>query len=266
MLIDFHTHAFPDVLAERAIASLSQGGGISPYTKGKVSDLIEKMDEDGVDKSVVLSIATKPTQETNVNNFAISLLENPRLIPFGSVYPGSETSIFEIERLKKAGIKGIKFHPEYQNFDVMDERVFPAYEKCGELGMIVIFHAGGDVAFKAPYHSDPERLNGLCGMFPKTKFVFAHMGGYDMWQSAAEKYKRHDNMYLDTSIINTVAIIDNSVAKQIISNVGIDHILFGSDMPWARANHSKNKLLELGLSDEDLRVIFSENAKQLLSL
>ncbi|MBQ7400149.1 MAG: amidohydrolase [Clostridia bacterium] len=266
MLIDFHSHAFPDTLAERAIASLSQGGGISPYAKGKVSDLIEIMDEDGVDKSVVLSIATKPSQETNVNNFAISLLENPRLIPFGSVYPGSETSLSEIERLKMAGIKGIKFHPEYQCFDVMDEKVFPAYEKCAELGMVVLFHAGGDVAFKPPFHSDPERLNSLCDMFPKTTFVFAHMGGYDMWEDAAEKYKRHDNMYLDTSIINTVAIIDNSVAKQIISNVGIDHILFGSDMPWARANHSRNKLLELGLSDEDLRLIFSENAKQLLSL
>lgn len=266
MKIDFHTHAFPDKIADRAIASLSEKGGISPYADGKVSELLQIMDKDGVDISVVLNIATKPEQETNVNNFAISLLDNPRLVPFGSVYPGSETSLSEVERLHTAGIKGIKFHPEYQWFDVMDERVFPTYEKCGELGMIVTFHAGGDVGFKAPFHSDPERLNRLCDMFPKTTFVFAHMGGYDMWNEGAEIYKYHENMYLDTSIINTVAIIDNGTAKRIIENVGIDHILFGSDMPWARAVHSAAKLEALGLSDEGLQKIYSGNAKRLLNI
>lgn len=266
MLIDFHSHAFPDNLAERAIASLSRTGGISPFAKGRISDLVEIMDEDGVDISIVLNIATKPTQETNVNNFAISLLDNPRIVPFGSVYPGSDTSISEVRRLHEAGIKGIKFHPEYQWFNVMGEKVFPIYELCGKLGMIVTFHAGGDVGFKPPFHSDPEKLNRLCDMFPNTTFVFAHMGGYDMWEDAAEKYKYHENMYLDTSIINTVAIIDNNVAKRIIENVGIEHVLFGSDMPWARANHSKAKLEMLGLSKDDLQKIYSLNAKRILGL
>ena len=266
MKIDFHTHAFPDKIADRAIASLSEKGGISPYADGKVNKLLQIMDEDGVDISVVLNIATKPEQETNVNNFAISLLENPRLVPFGSVYPASETSLSEVERLYKAGIKGIKFHPEYQWFDVMDERVFPTYEKCGELGMIVTFHAGVDVGFKAPFHSDPERLNRLCELFPKTTFVFAHMGGYDMWDEGADIYKHHENMYLDTSIINTVSIINNDSAKRLIDNVGIDHILFGSDMPWARAVHSAAKLEMLGLDDEDLEKIYSGNAKRLLNI
>lgn len=266
MLIDFHTHAFPERIAERAIGSLSEKGGITPYADGRVSQLIEKMDEDNVDISVVLNIATKPEQQTNVNNFAISLIDNPRIIPFGSVYPASETSLSEIVRLHEAGIKGIKFHPEYQWFDVMDARVFPTYELCGELGMIVTFHAGGDVGFKAPFHSDPERLNKLCGLFPKTTFVFAHMGGYDMWDEGADTYKYHDNMYLDTSIINTVAIIKNDTAKRIIHNVGADHILFGSDMPWARASHSKAKLEVLGLSEDELEKIYYKNAKKLLNI
>ena len=57
-----------------------------------------------------------------------------------------------------------------------------------------------------------------------------------MWDEGAVTYKYHDNMYLDTSIINTVSIINNDSAKRLIDNVGIDHILFGSDMPWARAS------------------------------
>lgn len=266
MIIDFHTHIFPDILAERAIGSLSENGGITPYADGKLSGLLERMDEENVDVSVVLNIATKPSQETNVNNFAISLLDQTRIVPFGSVYPGSDTSLSEIERLHKAGVKGIKFHPEYQWFDVLDEKVYQTYEKCGQLGMIVSFHAGGDVGFKAPFHSDPERLNRLCDMFPETKFVFAHMGGYDMWDDGAKIYKHHDNMYLDTSIINTVSIIKNDSAKRLIDNVGIDHILFGSDMPWAKPSHSMAKLDEIGLSREELQKIYSDNAKKLLGI
>lgn len=266
MLIDFHSHAFPERIAERAITSLAEKGNIRPYAMGKVEELIEKMDEDGVDISVVLNIATKPEQETNVNNFAISLLEHPRIIPFGSVYPGSDTSLSEIDRLCDAGIKGIKFHPEYQWFDVLDESVYPVYEMCGKLGMIVSFHSGGDVGFKAPFHSDPERLQRLCEMFPETTFVFAHMGGYNMWDDCAKIYTYHENMYLDTSIINTVDIIENETAKRIIDNVGTDHILFGSDMPWARASHSKTKLEMLGLSDDELKKIYYKNAKRLLNI
>lgn len=266
MLIDFHSHAFPEKIAERAIMSLAEKGNIRPYAMGRVEELVEKMDRDGVDISVILNIATKPEQETNVNNFAISLLENPRVIPFGSVYPGSETSLSEVERLFDAGIKGIKFHPEYQWFDVLDEIVFPVYEKCAKLGMIVTFHAGGDVGFKAPFHSDPERLQKLCELFPETTFVFAHMGGYDMWEKGAETYTYHKNMYLDTSIINTVDIIGNDTAKRIIDNVGADHILFGSDMPWARASHSMEKLEMLGLSDDELEKICYKNAKRLLNI
>ena len=182
------------------------------------------------------------------------------------MYPGSETALSEIDRIYGAGIKGIKFHPEYQWFDVLDERVYSVYEKCGNLGMIVSFHAGGDVGFKEPFHSDPERLQKLCELFPKTTFVFAHMGGYNMWDNGAATYKYHENMYLDTSIINTVDIIDNDTAKRIIDNVGVDHILFGSDMPWARASHSKSKLEELGLSADDLEKIYFKNAKKLLNI
>lgn len=266
MLIDFHTHAFPDKIAQRAISSLSEKGNIKPYGTGTASDLIEKMNQDGVDISVVLSIATKPEQETNVNNFAISLLEDKSFVPFGSVFPGSGTSLYEIGRLNDAGIKGIKLHPEYQWFDILDEKMYATYKECGRLGLIVLLHTGADVAYKPPYHSDPKKLNDLCEMFPDTRFVCAHMGGYDMWDEAARVLKYHENMYVDTSMINTVGVISNDAALKIIEKVGVDHVLFGSDMPWGTVNHSKQKLLSLGLDSNDLHKIFSLNAKEILQI
>ena len=266
MIIDFHTHAFPDALAEKAIPLLAKKGNITAHGLGTVSDLVAKMDEDGIDKSVVLSIATKPEQETNVNNFAISLLGNDRIIPFGSVYPGSGTAMTELERLKNAGIKGIKLHPEYQQFYIDSENAIEVFNKCAELDLIVLLHCGGDVAFDPPVHADPERIERIARLCPDTTFVCAHMGGYNMWQEFSQKVTAHSNLYIDTSMTGTVAILDTETARLIIDIHGVDKFLFGSDMPWERQYRSVDKLLSFGLSEEENRKIFSENAVKLLRM
>ncbi len=266
MIIDFHTHAFPDALAEKAIPLLEKNGNISSCGNGTVSSLVQKMDEDGIDVSVVLSIATKPEQETNVNNFAISLADNKRLVPFGSVFPGSKTAIGELERLKKAGIKGIKLHPEYQQFFIDDENASQIYNKCAELSMIVLLHCGKDVAFGAPVHADPERIEKIAGMFPDTTFVCAHMGGYNMWQEFSETVLPHDNLYIDTSMIGTVANLDTQTARRIIDIHGTEKFLFGSDMPWERPGRTVEKILSFGLSEQDNQRIFYKHAIKLLNL
>ena len=143
MLIDFHTHAFPDKLAPRAIASLAHAsGGLSPQTDGTVSALKAKMARDGVDISVVQSIATNPRQMTKVNDFAIEINVDPAIVAFGSVHPDAPDALEELERLKAAGLKGVKFHPEYQHFYANDEKMKPIYRKISELGLIALFHAG----------------------------------------------------------------------------------------------------------------------------
>ena len=71
MLIDFHTHAFPDAVAANAVKKLAHvAGGLQPYTDGTVGDLKRAMDQSGVDVSVVLNIATNAHQQKNVNDFA----------------------------------------------------------------------------------------------------------------------------------------------------------------------------------------------------
>ena len=118
MIIDFHTHAFPDFLAPRAIPTLAENSGLTPYHDGTAAGLIARMDKSGIDRSVVLNIATNAHQELSVNRFAVSLLENERLIPFGSVFPGSDTWEQTLDFLAKNGIRGIKLHPDFQQFDI----------------------------------------------------------------------------------------------------------------------------------------------------
>ena len=59
MIIDFHTHAFPERIAKSTMEKLSfVSGGLIPQTDGTVAGLRELMARDGISKSVTLANAT----------------------------------------------------------------------------------------------------------------------------------------------------------------------------------------------------------------
>lgn len=264
MIIDFHTHAFPDFLAPRAIPTLAENSGLTPYHDGTAAGLIQRMDKSGIDRSVVLNIATNAHQELSVNRFAVSLLENERLIPFGSVFPGSDTWEQTLDYLAENGIRGIKLHPEYQNFDLDCDEAFKVYEKCGKLGLLISFHSGHDAAFTTPIHTGPDRINRVCTLFPQTIFIAAHFGGYDLWEETAEKLEFHENLYLDTSMTRTAAKADIGTLRKLAAKMGVSHLLLGSDSPWEDPAESVRGVKELGFSEADTRRILSGNALSLL--
>ncbi len=193
LVIDFHTHCFPDKISQKTIEKLSfVSGGLIPQTDGTKASLLQLMKKDGVDKSVVLSIATNANQQRNVNDFAISL-KSEELIPFGSVFPFSEDWEEELERLKDNGIKGIKMHPDYQQFFVDDERLFPIYKKIEKLEFVLIFHAGEDFGFPPPYHAIPERLKKVVE-FIETPVVCAHWGSLSMGEEVLKNLCKRDKL------------------------------------------------------------------------
>ena len=263
MVIDFHTHCFPDHLAERAVGRLSRvGGGLMPYTDGTLGGLRQRMARDGVDMSVVLNIATNAKQQHNVNDFAASIDNGKDIVAFGSVFPGAEDAFEELERIKELGLKGVKFHPEYQQFAVDDPRWKPLYRKISDLGLITVFHSGVDYGFPPPYGCMPEGLASVLDCF-ETPVVAAHWGGLQY----GEDVLRHlcgRNVYLDTSF--GYGRLSKYHAEMIVEKHGVDRLLFATDAPWHTAALEWRLLDTLGLSEEEREKIACRNAKRLLGL
>lgn len=263
MVIDFHTHCFPDHLAPKAVERLSRvGGGLMPYTDGTLGGLRAKMAEDGIDAAVVLNIATNAHQQKKVNDFAAAINNERDIFSFGSVFPGAEDAFEELERIKDMGLKGVKFHPEYQQFAVDDPKLKPLYRKISELGLITVFHAGVDYGFPPPYGCMPEGLASVLDCF-ETPVVAAHWGGLQF----GEDVIRHlcgRNVYLDTSF--GYGRLSKFHAEQILELHGIDQMLFATDMPWHTASLEMRLLDTLGLSEEQKEKLFSGNAKKLLGI
>ena len=198
MIIDFHVHAFPDRIAAHAIAALAQNSGYEPQSDGTFSDTCAKMDAAGIDKFVLLNVAQTPAQQKNANSFVIEH-NGGKVISFASLHPLAEDVVYELDRAKEAGLKGVKLHPEYQGFDMDDKAVYPFYEACVKRDMILLFHAGFDTAYPDSCRGYPDRSSKVVKDFQGAKIVLAHLGNCLDNQETLEKLCGLD-CWLDLSI------------------------------------------------------------------
>lgn len=262
MIIDFHVHCFTDELATKAVPQLAKCANISARLDGTVSSIRESMKKSGVDKSVVLSIATKPSQTEKINTWAASI-QDDSIIAFGSVHPENDNWRDELLRLKENGIKGIKLHPDYQKFFVDDKKIYPIYELAVEFGLIILFHAGVDIGLPKPYHATPERLRRVIDTFSEGKFVAAHMGGFLYWDEV-EKYLVGTGIYFDTSY--SLRFMDNKQTRRIIENHGYKKILFATDSPWGDQSEEVEKVRGFYFEPAIESAILGLNARELLEV
>lgn len=264
MILDIHTHCFPDELADRATGQLTYGGKIPIYGNGTCKALIEKMNIASIDMSVVMPVATKPSQVRTINNWVISIHNKyPRLLSFGSLFPYQDDWSMELSRLKDNGIKGIKLHPDYQKFFVDDERLFSDYEKIADSGLIVLIHAGVDIGLPDPIHCTPPRLARVLDKVPGLRLIAAHMGGYRCWDDV-EEYLIGRDIYLDTSY--SLADMGSEKMASTISAHGPEKVLFGTDYPWTDTAAEVKGIRSLPLSSEIIDMVLGGNAKKLLDL
>ncbi|MCK4796224.1 MAG: amidohydrolase family protein, partial [Spirochaetes bacterium] len=184
-IIDVHTHAFPDFLAEKAIFSLAENSKeYKPFTDGTINGLLESMKKSGIEKSFIANIATKPEQVIPILDWSKKIHSN-KIIPLGSFHPQSDNWQQEIDAIRNAGLPGIKLHPMYQNFTIDDKSMFPIYEYISQKKLFILMHAGYDVAFPKDRRALPFRIKNIIKDFPKLILIAAHLGAWRDWKNAA---------------------------------------------------------------------------------
>lgn len=265
MVIDFHTHVFPDKLAERALSVLSinaKAAGYEPVHNLTKKGLVEKMDEYGIDVSLVCPVATKPTQSEK--NLAWGLtINDDRIITIAGLFPDDESWKKNVDKAVAMGYKGIKLHPEYQDFILDEERMLPLYDYAFNKGLFILFHAGYDPIGKEPFKSNPQMFVHLVEEFKGAKIVAAHFGGQAQWDDVY-KYLAGKDIYLDTSM--GFKYYSKEQFLSIFEKHGSDKILFGSDSPWSNAGEELSILDNMPITKEQKDNILYKNAVKLLGL
>jgi predicted TIM-barrel fold metal-dependent hydrolase len=259
-IIDFHAHAFPDQVATSAIPYLEEEGDVKANHDGRISSLLAIMDREGVDKSVICCIATRPSQFEAIISWS-KQIGSDRIIPFPSFHPKDSQAIEHISQIREQGFKGIKMHPYYQQFFLDDEKLYPAYEKISELGLILVMHTGFDIAFPRIRRCDPRQILNVVTRFPELKMVTTHLGAWQQW-AEVEDLLSGKNIYMDISF--TLDQIDPETARRIILKHPKEYILFGTDSPWSGPQKTYQNLQALELGTEREELILRKNGLTLL--
>ena len=267
MIIDFHTHNFPDSIAERAMATLIKNSfskiNMTAHTNGTASDAERHLRSFGIDRAVVCNIATNTHQESKVNSYALSLLSRGDFFsPLGSVHPDSEKKAEELNRLLGGGIRGIKLHADYAGIELSDERYSEIFGLLEERKMFAVLHMGFDPVSTEHVHATPNMLLPVIRRFPRLKLVAAHMGSFKMAKEVLSTIVG-TNIYIDTSL-SSLRSDETELLHTILREHSPERILFGTDTPWSDPKEEIAFVENAPIDEKRREMIFYKNAASLL--
>ncbi|MBR3289961.1 MAG: amidohydrolase [Clostridia bacterium] len=272
MIIDIHTHVFPDAIASKSVAFLTEkaAGAVHASTDGTLNGLKKSMRKSGVDVSVVQPVVTRPSQFDSINRFAAEINGRDGVYSFGGIHPDDETPQEHIAAIRALGLRGVKLHPDYQGVMIDDPRNIRLIRLAVETGLLVMTHAGFDVGFPELIHCPPpaakrmlEAVYGADRSRVEPRIILAHLGGYTQLDEVAA-YLAGEPVYLDVSF--ALPRVEPEAVLRLIRAHGADRILFGSDCPWGDQADFVARMRALPLSDAEREAIMGGNAKRILGL
>lgn len=273
MIIDFHSHNFPDVIAPRAIAGMCRAlaGKLSSCADGTLANHLDHMDYAGIDKAVLCQIATKPSQFGVLMRTAEAIRDGElgeraqrKLIPFPSVHPDDPDVMAHLTEIAAKGFKGIKLHPYYQDFHLDDPARWPMFRKVAELGLVIECHCGLDLGYLERRDAcGPKEIATLLRNVPGLTFVAAHLGGCAGYAPHATDDLLELGCYIDTSALARDFYRDEQM--RLLRSWPTDRILFATDFPWNVYAESIRWVKEFR-EPADWDALFAGNACRLLGL
>ena len=280
MILDIHTHTFPDKLAATTIPKLEQMSHTRSYVDGTNGGLMDSMARAGVNYSVVLPVATSPKQVLHINDSSARINERfaeTGIFSFGCIHPDYDDYRAELARVQELGLKGVKLHPVYQDVDFDDPRTLRILDRAAELGLIVLTHAGLDVGFPGRVRVSPAMVCRAVKEVGPLTLILAHMGGWRNWDEA-EELLADTSVYLDTSysLVSLHSLDDGYYQPEdlpmlsqeqflrMVRSFGPHRFLFGTDSPWGDQAQGVERIRSLPLTQVEKEGILGGNAQALL--
>lgn len=261
--INAHCHIYPHKIAARAIEGIKTFYQIDNMTlNGETSDLIREGEALGTVHYLIHSVATVPAQVKSINEF---IAEEVRLHPelftgYGTLHPDSEDIDADYKNLVELSLKGVKLHPDFQQFSLDSERADRLANAIKKNPLPVLVHCGD------PRNSlsNPPQMKAFLMKHPELTVIGAHFGGWSKYEEAVNTLAGIPNLYVDCC--STLRDLTPEQAVDIIRRYGVDRVIWGTDYPMWDASIEMEYFDKLSLSDEERNLILYENAARLLHL
>ena len=257
---DAHAHIYPGKIAEKATASVGDFYHIPMHNVGLPHVLAQRGGEAGIDRFLVCSVATKVEQVRSINQFIQEKCQKyPQFIGLGAWHQDITDISGEMDDIQARGLRGIKLHPDFQEFMIDDPKMLDVYKEAHRRGLPVLFHTGDS----RTEFSSPHRLMNVIDKLPDFTCIAAHLGGYSEWEEARRELSG-TNVYIDTS--SSLFKISPEEAKENIAHFGVDHTMFGTDFPMWDPKEELERFFALGFSQEENQAMLYDNFARLFQL
>ena len=259
-ITDAHAHIFPDKIAEKATESISHFYDLPMQYHGKVAEMLENGAAAGIDSFLICSPETSVGQVHSINAFLASCAAAyPMCTAFGTLHPASETMEEDFRQLQELHLKGVKLHPDFQNFPIDDPAAYPMYDMIQESGLPILMHMG-DARSDL---SHPIRLKMVLRQFPRLRIIAAHLGGWGRWKDACKYLHADERLRFDTS--SSLPFLPPEEVRKMIRHYGAENCFFGVDYPmWDYAEELEH-FFALQLTHTENAGILSENLTKWLN-
>ena len=257
---DAHAHIYPGKIAEKATASVGDFYHIPMHNVGLPHVLAQRGGEAGIDRFLVCSVATKVEQVRSINQFIQEKCQKyPQFIGLGAWHQDITDISGEMDDIQARGLRGIKLHPDFQEFMIDDPKMLDVYREAHRRGLPILFHTGDS----RTEFSSPHRLMNVIDKLPDFTCIAAHLGGYSEWEEARRELSG-TNVYIDTS--SSLFKISPEEAKENIAHFGVDHTMFGTDFPMWDPKEELERFFALGFSQEENQAMLYDNFARLFQL
>jgi len=279
MVIDFHTHIFPETIRsnrEDFFAGEPAFKLLYDSKKSKLAgadDIVPVMDEDGVDISVVFGFPWKnPDTARMHNDYIITSVEKypARLKGLCCVDPSWHGARDEVERCLAAGLSGageLAFYNAGIDQDTI-HKLEPLMALCLEKEVPVLIHTNEPVGHQYPGKTPItlSEIYNLVAYFPDNKLVLAHWGGGIFFYMHLKKEVKDTlkNVYYDTAA--SPFLYNTEIYRSALLLAGKDKILFGSDYPLLMPSRYFQEIGKEGLPKDDRAKLLGKNAANLLGI
>ena len=259
-IIDIHTHVYPDKVARKASDSIRDFYDIyGGQMDGTVDMLLERGKEAGISKYVILPVSNAANRVRSINNFILEqTAAHDCFIGFGTLHADMENLEEEAEWILSAGLKGIKMHPDSQQFNIDDPRLLPIYDQIR--GKIPVLLHMGDQRYN---FSHPSRLRKVLDIFPDLEVIAAHFGGYSMFHTAKELLWDTDCVF---DISSAMMFMEQGEAERYINSYGAERMAYGTDYPLWDPVTEVARFQALKLSGRQFDQIAHKTAERILKL
>jgi predicted TIM-barrel fold metal-dependent hydrolase len=264
-----HAHVFPEPV----------------NANGTADRLLRLMDECGIDQAVCFAPFAHQVQGTGLDPvawLADELKSRPRLHGFGTVDVRRRDIREQVRRIADFGFRGIKVHPNAQEFDMLGEAALELYGAAQDENLFLTFHSG--VHHYRIKHYNVLNFDEIAYNFPKLRLSLEHVGGYSFFPEAlavivnnipfpprpGERPRVFGGLTsVFTPHYNRFWYLPRERLLEAVAQAGASLLIFGLDFPYNLEDNTKlglKTLRELGLSESDLALILGGNLRRELGI